>query len=158
MLKYSDAVVLTETKGTWARSNAFFPLLQSGITARWSHALDSTEGEGIGSGVGVLVRDSFLAHFHTTTWEDIVPGHIAVLRCRGPSGGLDLWAIYGKSGASAGCDAARKAGWSSLASSHSSRQEALTVLLGISILWNTMRTECTSLRVSSRGKRTPLRR
>ena len=65
-------------------------------TAWWSH------GTAARAGIGLLVKNKFLAHFDQslTQWIEVVPGRAAILRLKGPQGALDIHAVYFATGKS----------------------------------------------------------
>ena len=95
LLRDHDFVILTETHSSAGESLAWHA--PPDTTAWWSHGTNAR------AGVGLILRNSFLQRFHQPScqWEEIVPGRAAVLRLRGPSGSLDLWAVYFATGIAA---------------------------------------------------------
>lgn len=95
LLKGRDFLAVSELHnlegegGVWRCPPEFTPWMAPGTTAR--------------AGVGLIVRNSFLDKFGAARprWEVLVPGRAAVLRLRGPQGGLDLYTLYFATGSDA---------------------------------------------------------
>ena len=85
-----DFTILSETHGVSGKEDAL--KLPGHLTAFWSHGTASI------AGVGLIVHNDFLKQFDKVDpnrdWIRIVPGNVARLRLRGPSGALDLFCVY----------------------------------------------------------------
>ena len=88
-------VGLQETHSTQGGVDAATHL--SRTLAFWSH------GTSHQAGVGLVLRDDFLKQFNQcdteTDWEEVVPGRVAILHLRGPTGSLDIVIAYLHTGA-----------------------------------------------------------
>ena len=82
-----DVVALSETHGLEGEGGAWS--CPFGFRAWFS------PGTSRRAGVGLLVKQSFLAQFSANpVWDEVVPGRAGILRLRGPSGALDLVMLY----------------------------------------------------------------
>ena len=99
--------------------------LPPGSRAFWSH------GSRRQAGVGLPVTESFLSNFNpveAAEWVEVEAGRSAVLRLRGPKGGLDLVVVYLASGE--GASQERTASLRRLSAALSAKQHVLTVMMG----------------------------
>ena len=118
-----DFTGFQETHSQPGRVEAF--RLPPNMCAFWSHGTTTQ------AGIGLLVQRSFLDNFNPVVesdWEQIEPGRVAVLRLRGPCGGIDLFVVYMASGEDAAVS--RAASICKIATSIGSRTEVLTILAG----------------------------
>ena len=82
-----DFVTVTESHGA------------AGSSAIWDGPRDCqcwwSPGTARRAGVGAVVQRAFLELFNSAPpeWVEVSPGRAAVLRLRGPSGSLDIWAV-----------------------------------------------------------------
>lgn len=91
----------------------------------WSH------GTSHQAGVGLLVKQAFLDKLNpvrSDDWEEVEVGRAAVLRLRGPNGGIDFFVTYLASGDNESI--ARASTIRTVAAAIRPRKETLTVLAG----------------------------
>ena len=84
-----DFGVFSEVHSTTGKADAY--RLPPGCVGFWSH-LSSAR-----AGVGIVLKDTFLARFRKIKDDDFVefdPGRLARLRLEGPEGCLDIWTVY----------------------------------------------------------------
>lgn len=81
-----DFVFVIDTHGTAGKHFAQPP--PPGCRVFWC------AGTAARGGLALIIKDSFLQKFHEPQWEILVPGRLAVLRLRGPRGGLNLLPCY----------------------------------------------------------------
>ena len=88
LIARSDFVLLSETHGTVGSQAAFTDL--PGTKSFWS------AGSAARAGVGIVVQESFLARFDSTTPHlvELLPGRLAKLPLRGIDGALDIIVAY----------------------------------------------------------------
>jgi len=93
LMSQHDAMALQEVHGTLGTHMAFRSPL--GCTSFFSAGASYGTG-----GIGLVVRDSFLAKFDPhPTWKVLWKGRAACLRLSGPHGSLDLYTAYFHTGA-----------------------------------------------------------
>jgi len=81
-----DFGILSETHGLEGRADALW--LPPGTKAFWSH------GTAQQAGVGLWIKESFLAKFPYWVWVELEVGRTAVLRLSGERGELDIFCGY----------------------------------------------------------------
>ena len=118
-LRNCDFYVLQETHSTQARAIAaqgeFGDSLQF-----WAH------GSAVASGLGLIVSNSFASKFDHMSWHILVEGRLAVLRCWGKLGSLDIWAVY----ADAVCSPSRRSMIDKLSRVVAPQSSTLSILVG----------------------------
>ena len=84
-----NVMIWTETHGTADGNQAWRE--PTSCTSWWSPWTSPAA-----AGVGITVQNKFLEQFDAarTRWDIIIPGRAAVLRLRGTSGHLDIFAVY----------------------------------------------------------------
>ena len=86
LLARSDFVIFSETHGTVGSQAAFTDV--GATTSFW------VEGTAARGGVGIIVRNEFLAKIEHHQWERITEGRLAWLTLRGRQGTAHLYAAY----------------------------------------------------------------
>lgn len=104
LLTHAGFCILTETHMTEGTRRGFAELPRT--SSWWS------PGTAARAGVGFIINDKFVHKFTEmpTEWIEVIPGRLAVLRLRGPLGGLDLLACYMPMGVSCAMRHALEAG------------------------------------------------
>jgi hypothetical protein len=90
-----DFRALQESHSTPGAAIAFQRQLPRRMKAFWSH------GTARQAGIGLIIKSSFLDNFNPVRpqdWEIVEADREAVLRLRGPQGGLGIYAMYLASG------------------------------------------------------------
>ena len=98
-----------------------------GHSAWWSHGSNAV------GGVGILVRDSFLARFKEVQeedWLEIIPGRVARIRLSGAEGQLDIYSVYMETGASVIAKRCRQKGAQTIANHMAPRSQRLSLITG----------------------------
>ena len=97
LISKRDFLILTDTHGRDGEGDSL--KLPPGVSSWWSH------GSSRRGGIGIWVKDSFLAKFQKKApkWVVILQGRAAVLRLEGDEGNIDLVACYFPTGSNV-CD------------------------------------------------------
>ena len=121
-MRCHDFIALQETHSTEGYAKAID--LPTDIRRFWSHATTRQ------AGIALWLKASFLAQFNPaddSSWEQIEPGRAAVLRLRGPRGGLDVFVLYHHTGDDLSARACTRA---AIAAKMRPQSEVLSVVLG----------------------------
>ena len=86
LIQQNDFGTFSETHSIPGRDDAVW--LPPGVTAKWSH------GTAAAGGLGLWYKDTFLAQFSHSSWVELEPGRVAVLRCEGANGAFDIFCVY----------------------------------------------------------------
>ena len=93
LMRSNDFAGMQETRCSHASAKPI--ALPTGIRPLWSH--DSARQ----AGVGLWIKESFSSKFNplnSESCEELEAGRVAVLRLRGPQGGLDIFVVYHHTG------------------------------------------------------------
>ena len=107
---------------------AFELELPACVKGFWSH---NTTHQ---AGVGLLTEQAFLDKFNpvdpsnSDDWEEVDAGRVAVLRLRGPSGGVDIFVLYVATGEDAGVS--RASAIQKISAVVQERTETLSIIMG----------------------------
>ena len=118
-MRGTDFFAIQETHSSSARALASEDEL--GDTFQfWSH------GTTAASGIGLVVSKKFAARFSHTSWHVLIESRLAVYRCWGNEGSLDIWVVY----ADATSPSSRKKLVSSLTRAVAGASSSLSIVVG----------------------------